>query len=79
MKHTRHRPVPPLKVGQRYMLPSGNIGIVKHIKGEAEVGFEYENRRYKGRAEEVTLTMSNVKNICTFLSDVVTLKVGDGF
>lgn len=71
MKHVKHRNVPPLRVGQRYMLPSGNIGIIKHINGDAEVGFEYENRRYKGRAEQVTLSVSNVRSICTFISDAV--------
>jgi hypothetical protein len=67
MKHVIKKNTPEVQVGQRYRMPSGAIAVVKHLRGDAEVGLEYESRRYKGRAEEVAMSMSNVRSICTYV------------
>ena len=72
MKYAKNKVAPTVKIGQRYVLPSGATAKVVHLRGDSEVGLEYEKRRYKGRAEQVAMSMSNVKTICTFLDD------GDG-
>lgn len=69
MKHAKHKAAPSIKVGQRYLLPSGATAKVIHLRGDAEVGFEYEKRRYKGRAEQVSLSTANVRTICTYLGE----------
>lgn len=70
MKHVIKKNTPEVQVGQRYRLPSGAIAVVKHLRGEAEVGLEYESPRYTqsgGRVEEVAMSMSNVRSICTYV------------
>lgn len=67
MKHAINKNPPEIKVGQRYRMPSGAIAVVKHLRGDSEVGLEYETNRYKGRVEEVAMSSSNVKSICTYV------------
>lgn len=70
MKHATNKKSPNVKVGQLYRMPSGSIAKVVHLRGENEVGLQYENKRYKGRAEQVAMSTVNVKNICTYLGEV---------
>jgi hypothetical protein len=70
MKHAKQKRIPEVKVGQRYLMPSGAMAIVVHLRGDAEVGLEYENKRYKGRAEQVAMSTANVKSICTYVGEV---------
>jgi hypothetical protein len=70
MKHAINKNPPEIKVGQRYRMPSGAIAVVKHLRGDTEVGLEYERPRYTqsgGRVEEVAMSSSNVKSICTYV------------
>lgn len=69
MKYATQKKTPEIKVGQRYRMPSGAIAKVIHLRGDAEVGLEYENKRYKGRAEQVAFSTANVKTICTYIGD----------
>lgn len=68
MKHAtqKNREV---NVNQRYRMPSGAIARVVHLRGENEVGLEYENKQYKGRPEQVAMSMNNVKNICAYIGE----------
>jgi hypothetical protein len=68
MKHVQHNSRP-IKVGQRYLMPSGATARVIHLRGDSEVGLEYDKRRYKGRAEQVAMSTSNVRNICKYLGE----------
>lgn len=70
MKQANNKKTLNVKVGQLYRMPSGAIAKVIHLRGENEVGLEYENKRYKGRAEQVAMSAVNVKNICTYLGEV---------
>lgn len=69
MKHFTNKKSPEVKVGQLYRMPSGATAKVIHMRGGNEVGLEYENKRYKGRAEQVAMSLSNVKNICIYLGE----------
>jgi hypothetical protein len=68
MKHSQYNSRP-VKVGQRYQMPSGATARVIHLRGDSEVGLEYEKRRYKGRAEQVAMSTSNVRSICRYLGE----------
>jgi hypothetical protein len=70
MKHATQKKTVEVKIGQLYRMPSGAIAKVVHMRGDSEVGLEYENKRYKGRAEQVAMSTSNVKKICTYLGEV---------
>jgi len=50
-------------------MPSGATARVIHLRGDSEVGLEYEKRRYKGRAEQVAMSTSNVRSICRYLGE----------
>lgn len=69
MKRVMQRKSPEVRIGQRYRMPSGGIATVVHMRGQNEVGLEYDNKRYKGRPEQVSMSASNVKNICEYLGE----------